>query len=105
MSMFFRVEEEVKADSIEAKVDSFKNTDKDTQNKGRFSLLFYIFGFMVHFSLGVKRPLGISGVMGILDNKKKKLSTLQKTKLDWNSFKSAEGIEEQLEDHKKSKDG
>ena len=41
----------------------------------------------------------------MLDSKKQKLSTLEKTRLDWNSFKSSEGIVEELEMHKKSKDG
>ncbi|KAK8740445.1 hypothetical protein OTU49_002912 [Cherax quadricarinatus] len=52
-----------------------------------------------------KRPSGMSSIVGFLDSKKQKLTTLEKTKLDWNSFKSQEGLEEELEKHKKSKDG
>ncbi|MPC36173.1 craniofacial development protein 1-like [Portunus trituberculatus] len=54
---------------------------------------------------GIKRGAGLSGLVSILDSKKQKLTTLEKTKLDWNSFKSEEGIDEELEKHKKSKDG
>lgn len=54
---------------------------------------------------GIKRSGGLSGLVGLLDSKKQKLTTLEKTKLDWNAFKSEEGIDEELELHKKSKDG
>ncbi|XP_071512548.1 craniofacial development protein 1 [Panulirus ornatus] len=54
---------------------------------------------------GLKRPGGLSGIVGILDSKKQKLTTLEKTKLDWNNFKAEEGIDEDLERHKKSKHG
>ena len=54
---------------------------------------------------GVKRAGGLSGLVNLLDGKKQKLTTLEKTKLDWNNFKSDEGIDEELEKHKKSKDG
>uniref|UniRef100_A0A0P4W474 Craniofacial development protein 1 n=1 Tax=Scylla olivacea TaxID=85551 RepID=A0A0P4W474_SCYOL len=54
---------------------------------------------------GIKRGAGLSGLVSLLDSKKQKLTTLEKTKLDWNSFKSEEGIDEELEKHKKSKDG
>lgn len=47
----------------------------------------------------------MAGIAGLLDSKKQKLTTLEKTKLDWNSFKASEGIDEELEKHKKSKDG
>ena len=54
---------------------------------------------------GIKRGAGLSGLVSLLDSKKQKLTTLEKTKLDWNTFKSEEGIDEELEKHKKSKDG
>uniref|UniRef100_A0A182P593 Craniofacial development protein 1 n=1 Tax=Anopheles epiroticus TaxID=199890 RepID=A0A182P593_9DIPT len=61
---------------------------------------------------GVPKP-GIparsaSGGLGAVLNqlgKKNKLSTLEKTKLDWTSFKRQEGIEEELQTHNKGKDG
>lgn len=54
-----------------------------------------------------KRPAtggGLSSVLGQL-GKKNKISTLEKTKLDWNSFKKNEGIDEELQTFNKGKDG
>ncbi|XP_053688105.1 craniofacial development protein 1 [Sabethes cyaneus] len=52
------------------------------------------------------RPSG-GGLGSVLSQigKKNKLSTLEKSKLDWNSFKKIEGIEEELQNHNKGKDG
>ncbi|XP_062535352.1 craniofacial development protein 1-like [Armigeres subalbatus] len=52
------------------------------------------------------RPSG-GGLGAVLSQlgKKNKLSTLEKTKLDWNSFKRTQGIEEELQTHNKGKDG
>jgi len=55
---------------------------------------------------GLKRP-GSSGLSSILDriDKRPKMSTLVKSKLDWDTFKSAEGIDEDLKIHNRGKDG
>lgn len=52
------------------------------------------------------RPSG-GGLGAVLSQigKKNKLSTLEKTKLDWNNFKRNQGIEEELQTHNKGKDG
>ncbi|XP_067634047.1 craniofacial development protein 1 isoform X2 [Eurosta solidaginis] len=65
--------------------------------------------------IGLKRPMaaggsGISGSGGlgsILNQigKKKKISVLEKSQLDWKSFKQNEGIEEELQTFNKGKDG
>uniref|UniRef100_A0A224XHZ1 Craniofacial development protein 1 n=1 Tax=Panstrongylus lignarius TaxID=156445 RepID=A0A224XHZ1_9HEMI len=47
---------------------------------------------------------GISSILGQI-GKKQKLSTLEKSKLDWDSFKKGEGIEEDIERHNKGKNG
>lgn len=47
---------------------------------------------------------GLSSILGQI-GKKNKLSILEKSKLDWSSFKKQEGIEEQLQTHNKGKDG
>uniref|UniRef100_A0A1A9WYI6 Craniofacial development protein 1 n=1 Tax=Glossina brevipalpis TaxID=37001 RepID=A0A1A9WYI6_9MUSC len=62
---------------------------------------------------GTKRQSSFSGSssssgLGTILNqigKKQKLSVLEKTKLDWNSFKHDEGIEEELQTFNKGKDG
>lgn len=53
----------------------------------------------------VKRPGGgLGSILGQLD-KKKKISVLEKSKLDWDTFKQSEGIEEELQTFNKGKDG
>lgn len=53
--------------------------------------------------LGIKRPGG--GLGGVLEkiNKKPKLGTLEKSKLDWEDFKEKEGIDEELKIHNRGK--
>lgn len=92
-----RVEKEVDADSVEAQAAKCSAT-LSSQSSGTTTKALPGVG-------GIKRPGGLSGLVGLLDSKKQKLTTLEKTKLDWNNFKSDEGIDEELEKHKKSKDG
>uniref|UniRef100_A0A1E1W1C1 Craniofacial development protein 1 n=2 Tax=Pectinophora gossypiella TaxID=13191 RepID=A0A1E1W1C1_PECGO len=47
---------------------------------------------------------GLSNVLGQL-NQKNKLSTLEKSKLDWATYKQEEGIEEEIQSHNKGKHG
>lgn len=47
---------------------------------------------------------GLGSVLGAL-NKKNKISTLEKTKLDWDRFKNREGIAEDLNTFNRGKDG
>lgn len=54
--------------------------------------------------VGTGKAGGLSSVLGQL-GKKTKISVLEKSALDWKSFKSAEGIDEQLQTHNKGKDG
>jgi len=89
-----RIEKEVDANSKEAKVAELKSQGVGSDSKSPIA-----------GTGGNKRPAGLSNIMGLIDSKKQKLSVLDKTKLDWNSFKSNLGIEEELESHKKSKDG
>jgi len=76
-----RVEEEVAADSKEAKAAG--NTPGAS---------------------GSKRTSGLAGLVSALGSKRQKLSTLQKTKLDWQSYKQANDLAEELTLHTKSKD-
>ncbi|XP_057270372.1 craniofacial development protein 1 isoform X1 [Pezoporus wallicus] len=54
---------------------------------------------------GVKRPSGMSSLLGKIGSKKQKMSTLEKSKLDWENFKEEEGIVEELAIHNRGKDG
>lgn len=60
--------------------------------------------------VGIKRtiPTGSGSGLGSVLNqlgKKKKLSVLEKSQMDWKSFKQSEGIDEQLQTFNKGKDG
>ncbi|XP_020742487.1 craniofacial development protein 1-like [Odocoileus virginianus] len=54
---------------------------------------------------GLKRSSGMSSLLGKIGAKKEKMSTLEKSKLDWESFKEEEGIGEELAIHNRGKEG
>lgn len=56
--------------------------------------------------VGRQRPSGggLGSLLGQI-GKQKKISTLEKSKLDWDGFKRREGIEEEIQTHNKGKDG
>lgn len=54
---------------------------------------------------GAKRPAGLSGILGRIGGKKQKMSTLEKSKMDWDAFKSEEGISEELAIHNRGREG
>ncbi|XP_023123185.1 craniofacial development protein 1 [Amphiprion ocellaris] len=52
-----------------------------------------------------KRPAGMSSVLDRIGGKKQKMSTLEKSKMDWDAFKSEEGITEELAIHNRGREG
>lgn len=54
---------------------------------------------------GIKRSSGMSSLLGKIGAKKQKMSTLEKSKLDWENFKEEEGIGEELAIHNRGKEG
>lgn len=52
-----------------------------------------------------KRPAGMSNILSRIGGKKQKMSTLEKSKMDWDAFKSEEGISEELAIHNRGKEG
>uniref|UniRef100_G3NBN4 Craniofacial development protein 1 n=1 Tax=Gasterosteus aculeatus aculeatus TaxID=481459 RepID=G3NBN4_GASAC len=52
-----------------------------------------------------KRPAGMSSILGRIGSKKLKMSTLEKSKMDWDAFKSEEGITEDLAIHNRGRAG
>ncbi|XP_043937391.1 craniofacial development protein 1 [Protopterus annectens] len=54
---------------------------------------------------GAKRACGLGNILGKIGGKKQKLSTLEKSKLDWEAFKEQEGIGEELAIFNRGKDG
>uniref|UniRef100_A0A803YMW2 Craniofacial development protein 1 n=1 Tax=Meleagris gallopavo TaxID=9103 RepID=A0A803YMW2_MELGA len=93
-SVICRVTKEVDSNSKEAK--SFLKQQEKWQSSAPGSL---------PTVSGVKRPSGISSLLGKIGSKKQKMSTLEKSKLDWENFKEEEGIVEELAIHNRGKDG
>ncbi|XP_061629438.1 craniofacial development protein 1 isoform X2 [Phyllopteryx taeniolatus] len=52
-----------------------------------------------------KRPAGMSGLLSRIGGKKQRISTLEKSKMDWDAFKYEEGITEELAIHNRGRDG
>ncbi|KAM9352037.1 craniofacial development protein 1 [Symphorus nematophorus] len=52
-----------------------------------------------------KRPAGMSGILSRIGGKKQKMSTLEKSKMDWDAFKCEEGITEELAIHNRGREG
>lgn len=84
-----KVEKEVPVDSAEARLAQIASSS-DGQKSGR--------------SRPAKSLGGIGSVLSQL-GKKPKISTLEKSKLDWDRFKKEENIEEELATYNKGKDG
>lgn len=57
------------------------------------------------FPSSVKRPAGMGSILNRIGSKKLKMSTLEKSKLDWDTFKSEEGIADELAIHNRGKEG
>lgn len=98
-----RVSKEVAADSREAVsfLKSQSSAQEDTGSEEQSSSL----SPSSAPASSVKRPAGISGVLGRIGGKKQKMSTLEKSKMDWDAFKSEEGIGEELAIHNRGREG
>lgn len=94
-----RVTKEVDATSKEAK-SFFKQNDQEKPQANVPSAL-----PSLPAGSGLKRSSGMSSLLGKIGAKKQKMSTLEKSKLDWESFKEEEGIGEELAIHNRGKEG
>uniref|UniRef100_F7G4Q8 Craniofacial development protein 1 n=2 Tax=Macaca TaxID=9539 RepID=F7G4Q8_MACMU len=94
-----RVTKEVDATSKEAK-SFFKQNEKEKPPANVPSAL-----PSLPAGSGLKRSSGMSNLLGKIGAKKQKMSTLEKSKLDWESFKEEEGIGEELAIHNRGKEG
>ncbi|KAM3850034.1 craniofacial development protein 1, partial [Diretmus argenteus] len=97
------VTKEVLADSREAKgylkSQNVKNDEQGEEEKSPLPSKPILPG------PSVKRLAGVSSILTHLGGKKQKMSTLEKSKMDWDAFKSEEGITEELAIHNRGKDG
>ncbi|XP_027858487.1 craniofacial development protein 1 isoform X1 [Xiphophorus couchianus] len=96
-----RVDKEVSADSREAKSylksqSAHQEQDEETSSSHTQSSL---------PGPSAKRPAGMSGILNRIGGKKQKMSTLEKSKMDWDAFKSEEGITEELAIHNRGREG
>lgn len=98
-----KVEKEVSADSAEARLsltsaENSMKTDASTSPAGR--------GRGRGGGRGIKRG-GLGGISSVLGQigKKAKISTLEKSKLDWDNYKKQENLEEEIITHNRGKDG
>ncbi|XP_002711731.1 craniofacial development protein 1 isoform X1 [Oryctolagus cuniculus] len=94
-----RVTKEVDATSKEAKSFLKLNEKEKPQANAPSAALSLAAGS------GLKRSSGMSSLLGKIGAKKQKMSTLEKSKLDWESFKEEEGIGEELAIHNRGKEG
>lgn len=99
-----RVSKEVSADSKEAKSFLKSQNTKQEENEDEEESC----PLPSQPSLpgpSAKRPAGMSSVLNRLGGKKQKMSTLEKSKMDWDAFKSEEGITEELAIHNRGREG
>lgn len=84
-----KVEKEVPIDSAEARLAQIASSS-DSQKPAKS-----------------RAPKSLGGIGSVLNQlgKKPKISTLEKSKLDWDRFKKEENIEEELASYNKGKDG
>ncbi|XP_061629437.1 craniofacial development protein 1 isoform X1 [Phyllopteryx taeniolatus] len=99
-----RVNKEVLADSKEAKIHLKSQCTKEKmgEKKPTSPSQSTCPGPSVSSS---KRPAGMSGLLSRIGGKKQRISTLEKSKMDWDAFKYEEGITEELAIHNRGRDG
>jgi len=98
-----KIEKEVAIDSAEARLSlstaekSVKQSPESASSVGRGR----------GRGRGGAKRVGLGGISSVLGQigKKAKISTLEKSKLDWDNFKKQENIEEEINTHNRGKDG
>ncbi|XP_038657193.1 craniofacial development protein 1-like, partial [Scyliorhinus canicula] len=97
-----KVTKEVDAASKEAKI-FFKNQN-EVQEKDLPAVPATV-EVGVPTGSGVKRQSAIGNILGKMGGKKQKMSTLEKSKVDWEAFKEKEGIGDELAIYNRGKEG
>ncbi|KAG8012272.1 Craniofacial development protein 1 [Nibea albiflora] len=99
-----RVNKEISADSREAKSYLKSQNTKHKENKDDAEMS----SSSRQPTLpgpSTKRPAGVTSILSRIGGKKQKMSTLEKSKMDWDAFKSEEGITEELAIHNRGREG
>ncbi|XP_073328828.1 craniofacial development protein 1 [Pagrus major] len=98
-----RVNKVVSADSREAKIylksQNTKQEDDEDEEKSLSTSQPPLPG------PSAKRPTSMISILSRIGGKKQKMSTLEKSKMDWDAFKSEEGITEELAIHNRGREG
>uniref|UniRef100_A0A1A8BGE8 Craniofacial development protein 1 n=1 Tax=Nothobranchius kadleci TaxID=1051664 RepID=A0A1A8BGE8_NOTKA len=82
-----------------------KNTDTKAAGPEKITIT-KVFDFAgEEVSCSAKRSAGMSSILGRIGGKKQKMSTLEKSKMDWDAFKYEEGITDELAIHNRGKEG
>ncbi|XP_051239287.1 craniofacial development protein 1 isoform X1 [Dicentrarchus labrax] len=98
-----RVNKEVSADSREAKTYLKSQNTKQEENEDEEKSLSPNQSPLPGPS--AKRPAGMTSILGRIGGKRQKMSTLEKSKMDWDAFKSEEGITDELAIHNRGREG
>lgn len=98
-----RVNKEVSADSREAK--SYLKSQNPQQEDSEGEQLSSSPSQAPLPGPSAKRPAGMMGILNRIGGKKQKMSTLEKSKMDWDAFKSEEGISDELAIHNRGREG
>lgn len=109
------VEKEVAADSLEARLYNKKETEEKLEilttesnsNVHESSLNNSTTTVRSKFPVATRGRGGLKGIGSVLSQlgKKAKVSTLEKSKLDWEKFKKEEKIDDELKAYNKGRDG
>ncbi|XP_038662699.1 craniofacial development protein 1 isoform X2 [Scyliorhinus canicula] len=97
-----KVTKEVDVASKEAKI--FLKNQNEVQEKGLPAVPATV-EVGVPTGSGVKRQSAIGNILGKMGGKKQKMSTLEKSKIDWEAFKEKEGIGDELAIYNRGKEG
>lgn len=98
-----RVTKEVDADSREAK--SFLKEEEEKVLKEKEESSEPQPSVPLSSGSSAKRPVGMGSILNRIGAKKQKMSTLEKSKMDWDAFKTEEGISDELAIHNRGKEG
>ncbi|XP_036963867.1 craniofacial development protein 1 [Acanthopagrus latus] len=98
-----RVNKVVSADSKEAKTYLKSQNTKQEDNEDKEESLSTSQSPLPGPS--AKRPASMMSILSRIGGKKQKMSTLEKSKMDWDAFKSEEGITEELAIHNRGREG
>ncbi|KAL4686046.1 hypothetical protein H8959_001643 [Pygathrix nigripes] len=104
LALRLRIQNKETSGSVGLELDWFL-MKTNLQGNSDFPIPIYTAARRLESQCWLKRSSGMSNLLGKIGAKKQKMSTLEKSKLDWESFKEEEGIGEELAIHNRGKEG